>query len=326
MIRAPLFWSRGGWIARLLGPLGCVTARLTARRVARAGWRAPVPVICCGNASVGGAGKTIVALDLLARLRARGIEAHALSRGHGGAHGRRSRGALRVDTVHHAAAEVGDEPLLLAAAAPAWVARDRAAGARAAVAAGAGAIVMDDGLQNPDLVKDLSLLVVDAGVGFGNGLLLPAGPLRESVAAAAGRCRAAVLIGPGPVPAGLPAGLPVLRARLEQQGVEALRGRAVFAVAGIGRPEKFWASLAAAGLVLAGRAGFADHHPWAPGELEALLEQAARLGAVAVTTAKDAARMPPALRARFHVAGVRLVWEQPAEVERLLDMVPLSAG
>ena len=325
MIAAPRFWRHGGWPAHLLAPLGGLTAWLTARRLARPGWRAPVPVICCGNASVGGAGKTIVALDLVTRLRARGIDAQCLSRGHGGAHGRRTRGALRVDPALHDAAEVGDEPLLLAATAPAWVARDRAAGAAAAIAAGAGAIVMDDGLQNPDLIKNLALLVIDAEAGFGNGRLLPAGPLRESVARAASRCQAAVLIGDGAAPAGLPAALPVLRARLEQQGVADLRGRAVLAIAGIGRPEKFWASLERAGLVLAGRRGFADHHPWARGELESVLAEATRLGAVPVTTAKDAARMTPSMRARFRVAGVRLVWDDPAAIERLLaTVVPVS--
>ena len=187
----PGFWGRDGVLPRLLSPLAAVTAAVTAWRVARPGWRAPVPVICCGNVTVGGAGKTTVALDLGARLAARGRAVHFLLRGYGGS----VRGPHRV-AAGDTAARVGDEALLLAEVAPTWIGADRAASARAAVAAGAQVLVMDDGLQNPGLHKDLSLLVVDGASGFGNGRVLPAGPLREPVAAGAARCQAAVLIGP----------------------------------------------------------------------------------------------------------------------------------
>ena len=166
----------------MLAPAAAVVAAITARRVARPGWRAPVPVICCGNATAGGAGKTTLALDLGARLAQRRVA--FLTRGHGG----RARGVHLVDPSRDGAALVGDEALLLAEARPTWVAADRAAGARAAVAAGAGVLVMDDGLQNPTLAKDLSFLVIDGGTGFGNGRVMPAGPLREPVATAAVRC------------------------------------------------------------------------------------------------------------------------------------------
>ena len=213
-------WRRSPWPA-LLAPLGAVVAAVTARRIARPGWRAPVPVICCGNVTVGGAGKTTLALDLAGRLCARGVAVHVLLRGYGGA----VRGVHRGSRVGRIASRraipaslVGDEALLLAAVAPTWVGADRAASARAAVAAGAEALLLDDGLQNPTLTKDLSLLVVDGASGFGNGRVLPAGPLREPVAAGAARCQAAVLIGADATGAAahLPAGLPVLRARLEQ--------------------------------------------------------------------------------------------------------------
>ena len=146
--------------------------------MSHAGWQAPVPVICCGNATAGGAGKTTVALDIGRRLGNRGIGAHFLMRGYGG----RIKTATRVDAAIHDSTAVGDEALLLAAERPTWVAADRGAGAKAAVAAGAQAIVMDDGLQNPTLEKDLSLLVIDGTYGFGNGRVIPAGPLREPVA------------------------------------------------------------------------------------------------------------------------------------------------
>ncbi len=314
----PGFWGRDGVVPRLLAPVAWVVAANTARRVARGGWRAPVAVVCCGNAGVGGAGKTTVALDLLARLAARGAAPHAITRGHGG----RARGVLRVG-AGVGAALAGDEAMLLAGRAPTWVAADRAAGGRAAVEAGAGCLVMDDGLQNPGLEQDCGLLVIDGAVGFGNGRVMPAGPLREPVAAAAGRCRAAVLVGEDATGAlgALPAGLAVLRARLVPRGGEALAGRRVFAFAGIARPSKFHATLADAGAVVVGTRDFADHHRFRAGELAGVLAEAARLGAVAVTTPKDAVRLPEGVRAKVEVLGVGLAWEDEAGLEALLGAV-----
>ncbi len=306
-----------------MAPFSPLVAAATARRVARGGWRAPVPVLCVGNVTVGGAGKTTVALDLAARLRAAGCAAHVLLRGYGGA----ARGVRRV-APDDPAALVGDEAKLLAAVAPTWVGADRAATARAAVAAGAAALVMDDGLQNPTLAKDLSLLVIDGGFGFGNGRMLPAGPLREPVAAAAARCRAAVLIGADTngALAALPPGLPVLHARLvpDPADAAALRGRRVLAFAGIARPEKFFASLEEAGATVAARESFADHHPFAPAALRRLFDRAARLDALPVTTAKDAVRLPPEARARVAVLGIALEWDDPTALAALL--AALGAG
>ncbi len=312
MIRAPAFWESDGVAARLLSPLSPLAARATARRVARGGWRAPIPVICCGNASVGGSGKTPVALDLGARLLARGRRVAFLTRGHGG----RGDDVARVDASRHLASEVGDEALLLARVAPTFVAADRAAGARAALADAADVLVMDDGLQNPTLVKDLSLLVIDGGAGFGNGRVLPAGPLREPVDAAVARCQAAVLIGgDAHGAAGRLGRMSVLRARLL---TDAPAGRLV-AFAGIGRPEKFFAGLRAAGGDVAETHPFADHHPYRRADILKLLERADRLGASAVTTAKDAVRLPTDLRRLVQIASARLVWEDPDALERLLD-------
>jgi tetraacyldisaccharide 4'-kinase len=320
-MRAPEFWRHDGFLPGLLAPAAAVYAAVTARRVARPGWRAPVPVICCGNATAGGAGKTTLALELGARLAGRHVA--FLTRGHGG----RVRGVHRVDPARDDAATVGDEALLLAQCAPTWVAADRAAGARAALADGAGVLVMDDGLQNPGLAKDLSILVVDGGAGFGNGRVIPSGPLREPVAAAAARCAAAVLIGEdrSGALAALPPGLAVLRADLEQQDTAGLAGRRVLAFAGIGIPEKFFAGLRAAGVAVVETASFADHHPYAPAEIERLLARAGAADALAVTTPKDAVRLPPELRARVRVAGVRLVWRDPAALDALLAGVLESA-
>ena len=310
----PRFWQHDGWAARALSPIGALVARTTARRVARPGWRAPVPVLCCGNAAVGGAGKTTLALDLAARLRARGVAVHCISRGYGG----RARGPLLVDPAVHGADLVGDEPLLLAAVAPTWVGADRAASARAAVAAGATALLMDDGLQNPGLVQDAGLLVIDGAAGFGNGRVMPAGPLREPAAAAAARCRAAVMIGMDQrgARAALPPGLPVLDAWLvPDQGLHGIR---VLAFAGIARPAKFHATLTQAGAVLAGTIDFPDHHRFRLRDMQAVLARAAQLDAVPVTTPKDAVRLPATWRARVRPVGVRLEWADPAAIERLL--------
>jgi tetraacyldisaccharide 4'-kinase len=319
MMRQPAFWQhgRGGLTALALSPVATLVGRATARRVAQPGFAAPVPVICCGNATVGGAGKTIVASELAARLLAHGVRVALLTRGFGG----KSRGLLRVDPARHRAADVGDEALLLAALAPTFVCADRAAAARAAVAAGAQALIMDDGMQNPGLVKTLSLLVVDGATGFGNGRVLPAGPLRETVAACAARAGAAVLIGPDRTGARalLPPTLPVLCATLRPApGIDALRGLRVLAFAGIGHPDKFFAMLAHAGVVLAATEAFGDHHHYSETEVGRLIRRAASLDAVPVTTPKDHVRLGAEQAGLVTAIGVSLAWDDEAAVEALL--------
>lgn len=317
-MRAPDFWSRDrSLLPTLLAPLAVAYAAAgRLRQVTTRPQRVPIPVICVGAATVGGAGKTPVALALGRHLTAAGYRAHFLTRGYGG----RTAGPLRVDPARHDAASVGDEPLLLARAAPCWVARNRPAGARAAAAAGAKAIVMDDGFQNPTLAKDLALLVVDGTQGFGNGRVLPAGPLREPVDRALARADAVVLIGKdGAGLAPVLAGKPVLAARLvPDDSARVLAGRKLLAFAGIGRPEKFFESLRAIGAELAATAVFPDHHPYSAAELHRIFDRAERLGARLVTTAKDSVRLPPSLRAQVHAVDVRLEWADPAALDRLL--------
>lgn len=318
-MKAPGFWQAGGWQVALLAPFERITRALSARRVARPGYDCGIPVFCAGNASTGGAGKTILARDLLARLPGRPF---ALTRGYGG----RLRGPLLVDPARHSAADVGDEALLLAATAPTILARNRAAGARFAVAHGASAIVMDDGLQNPALQKSASFLVVDGGQGFGNGHLLPAGPLREPVAAAARRCAAAVLIGPDTTnaAASLPPGLPVLRASLRPSCATLAPGSPVIAFAGIGRPEKFFASAAELGLECRQSIPFPDHHVYHAWDEKNLMAAAAAQNAVLVTTEKDAVKLSPALRAQCHVVTIALAWADEPALTALLDAVMTS--
>ncbi|HTJ89238.1 MAG TPA: tetraacyldisaccharide 4'-kinase [Acidocella sp.] len=312
-MKAPGFWAKRGLLAYLLAPFGAITAAITARRVKKPSFAPGIKVICVGNAGVGGAGKTVVALDLLARLPGRRF---ALTRGYRG----RLAGPVLVNPTLHTAEDVGDEALLLAATAPTILAHDRAAGARLALAEGATTIIMDDGLQNPSLAKTLSLLVIDGGYGFGNFFLLPAGPLREPVAAAAARVQAAVLIGEDETGAlsRLPATLPVLRARLVPASETELRGRKVVAFAGIGRPEKFFASVRALGGDPVATHEFPDHHVYRASDAARLLGAAASEGALLVTTAKDFVKLPDTLRAASAVVTVRLHWDDEAALERLL--------
>jgi tetraacyldisaccharide 4'-kinase len=321
-MRPPEFWTHDTLPGRLLRPFGAaygLAGRLR-RRWARP-TRATVPVICVGNLVAGGAGKTPVAMALAAALIARGRRPHLLCRGYRG----RLPGPVRVDPARHDAAAVGDEALLLAAVAPTWCARDRVAGAAAAVAAGADVLVMDDGLQNPWLQHDLALLVVDGGFGFGNRRLLPGGPLREPLAAGFARASAIVQLGDDEVglEALLPRRLPRLCARL-RPGPDApdLRRRRVVAFAGIGRPEKFFRSLAEAGAVLLARHAFADHHRYRRREVQALLADAAARDAMCVTTAKDGVRLPADLRAAITILPVTVSWREPESLARFLECLP----
>jgi len=301
-MRAPAFWfaERPDWRARTLWPFGALYGAATTRRMGAQGARAGVPVVCVGNFVAGGAGKTPAALAIAALLREMGETPVFLSRGYGGTAG---RGApLRVDPDRHDAALVGDEPLLLARRAPTVVAADRNAGAQAAMLAGASVIVMDDGLQNRSLHQDVRLAVVDGASGVGNGFCVPAGPLRAPLSAQMPHVTAVVLIGAGAAGervalAAARAGKPVLRARLEPdpEQARALAGHDVVAFAGIGRPEKFFATLREIGTRVVATHAFGDHHPYRREDIAGLQAEAEARGALLVTTEKDMARIASAL-------------------------------
>jgi tetraacyldisaccharide 4'-kinase len=330
-MRAPDFWNRNGLVPTLLAPASWAwSAAARLRRTTATPERVSVPVICVGNLTTGGAGKTPTVLALLetiaARAQGRPI-AHALIRGYGGT----LPGPVRVDPTRHTAAEVGDEALLLARAAPTWVAHDRVAGALAAAATGARVIIMDDGFQNPALAKDLSLVVVDGETGFGNRRVMPAGPLREPIKAGLKRADAVVVIGDDIT--GVSAevhtvkpSLPILTARLAPSPASPLQSQRVFAFAGIGRPEKFFATLAASGATVVGQKAFPDHYLFKADDIAALEIAAKALNARLVTTEKDYVRLDALAQRNVATLPVTLTFDDTAALAALLEPVLAQAS
>ena len=322
-MKAPRFWlkPRPTLTARLLQPAGWAYGQATARRMRGPGERAGAPTICVGNFVAGGAGKTPAALALARMLIAAGRRVAFLSRGYGGAE---RVEPLLVDPNAHTAALVGDEPLMLAKIASCWVGADRVRSARSAIEAGANALILDDGLQNPALAKDLAFAVVDGDTGFGNGLCVPAGPLRAPVSAQLPLVRALIVLGGDDAAASriaaMAAGKPLIRASLEPDALAAapLIGREVVAFAGIARPEKFYATLRRVGAQIVATRDFADHHPYTPREIEALVEEAGRRGALLATTEKDLMRLSARQARAVVTLPVTLRFEEPKMVQRAL--------
>lgn len=327
MLRAPRFWWRDKptLLARLLQPLGFLYGRITLRRMRQPGTDAGLPVICVGNFIAGGAGKTPTAIAIASLLDKRGEKPFVLMRGYGG----RLTGPVEVDPDRHRAADVGDEPILMARHARTVIARDRGAGARLARGLGASIVVMDDGLQNPSLLKQLRLALVDGSSGAGNGLCLPAGPLRAPLAEQMHETDAVIVIGSGDAGERVAAAARarkkvVLAAALKpaDTAIERLRGQKVVALSGIGRPEKFAATLRDAGATIAAEQAHGDHHAYGQADVAAALAAAREHSALIATTEKDWTKLAPLwpedVRETLVVVPVTLVFAEPGEIAGLL--------
>jgi tetraacyldisaccharide 4'-kinase len=329
-MREPAFWWRPG-TGTLLEPFALIYGAVAAARMGLRGRRAGIPVICLGNLTVGGAGKTPAALTVVSMLRAARERPFFLTRGYGG----RLAGPVRVNPAVHNCADVGDEPLLLARLAPTIVARDRPAGAQFAQFSGASVIVMDDGLQNPSLTKDLNIMVVDGLRGIGNGRVIPAGPLRAPLAAQLDRAQALLVVG-GQVGASADGTadiaerarrrrLPIFRAHLEPDRaiIAAIGKRKVLAFAGIGNPDKFFATLTEAGVTIAERVAFDDHYRFTTADAQDLIRRARAANLMLLTTEKDLMRLAgdPQLKdlaAHASALPVRLVVDEQDRFQQLV--------
>ena len=325
-MRPPRFWfrppHRPGVLPRLLSPLSLLWQQVELWR-----WKLglhvkmPVPVVCVGNINMGGTGKTPTVIEVVKRLQDLGKKPHIVTRGYRGT----LAGPVKVDPQAHKADETGDEPLLLAEFAPCWVAKDRLAGTQAAISAGADVVVLDDGMQNPALAPDLTILVADAEIGFGNGRVFPAGPLRQTVDAGVARADLVLAIGPEKARKEFQEcwpemhGSSFMSGKLQplETGMDWIGLRAV-AFAGIGRPEKFFATLRGLGAEVVASHAFSDHQQFSEAVLRRMENEAWEIGAQLVTTEKDAVRLPLDFRPNVLTLPVRLELDNAALlVERL---------
>jgi len=319
-MREPAFWhAPSSWLSRLLTPLAAVYGEVAGGRMNKPGINVGIPVLCVGNYHVGGAGKTPTTLALVKLLREIGETPVVLSRGYGG----KLKGPVKVSCEQHTAADVGDEPLMMAQQVTTVISRDRVDGAALARSTGASVIVMDDGFQNPAVNKDVALIVIDSERGLGNGRVLPAGPLRAPLDLQLTHSDALVVIGKGnaadPVATAITnQGGTVLRAHLtpDDVSVAALRGKRALAFAGIGDPQRFFRTLKASGIDVAAEKAFPDHHPYSTGDVDALVAQAARDALTLVTTEKDLVKLRAFPSARDVVPfAVTLTFEDSAALK-----------
>lgn len=333
-MKPPHFWKHGldpysreaaPFLRAMLTPLANIYAWAGARRIKTTeSYRCGAPVICVGNVTVGGTGKSPVVAALLGWFTARGIRAASLSRGYKG----KLKGPCRVDPASHSSEDVGDEPMMLALKGEAWIGADRAAAARAMKKDGVELIIMDDGFQNPGLHKDHSILVIDTEAPFGNGHVIPKGPLREPVSSALARANSVLLMGTGPQPAELKTNAPVLRAHIQPKASPP-RGPLI-AFAGIGRPQKVFDALTAHGAELSETVPYPDHHTYSDSDIKYLMKLAEERGAQLVTTEKDHARLlsrqPSEILDRITPWPVEAVFEKPEQLEILFAPILETLG
>jgi len=323
-MRAPEFWKHRKYthalapaLTLLWSPCGWVYGQAVEIKQQLSGqpWTCPAPIICVGNLTVGGAGKTPVALGIMQRLQSFGLNAHFLTRGYGG----KLTGPVQVDSNLHTYQDVGDEALILAQTAPTWVSPDRVKGAQSAFENGAQAIVMDDGFQNPSLYKNLSVIVIDGAYGFGNGHVMPAGPLRQPLKPGLDRSDVFMIIGDDQFNVSKILNKPILKASVHKNNwSEIFAQRPVIAFAGIGRPQKFFDAIKNQGGDLIESHAFADHFPYDNRHLEPIINSAKSKNAVIVTTEKDMVRIPENLKHEVKALTISLDWRDRTALDQKL--------
>ena len=313
-MKTPKFWSSQNFISDLLFPLGLLYGLATKLRIKFGKTqKVNIPVICIGNVTAGGTGKTPVSIAIASLLQKKQKKVFFVSRGYGG-----KLKNIKVDGTKHSAAEVGDEPLLLAQQAPVIVNADRVAGAQKAQQEGAQLILMDDGFQNPGLHKDLSFLVFDGNSGIGNGRCIPSGPLRETLKDGLKRAQGIIILGEDKQNIAQQVGnLPVFYGKITATPL-LLDNKNVIAFAGIGKPEKFYKSLQEQGFNIIKTFNFGDHHQYTRPELENLLHEAHYFNTELVTTTKDYVKIPTDLQKHFHVLKVDVCWESSEKLEKFI--------
>jgi tetraacyldisaccharide 4'-kinase len=315
-MQKPDFWTKCGLLSNSLIPASWLYNTISKGARSRVcSWKAPIPVICIGNLTMGGTGKTTVAISICEKLVASGQNPHFLSRGYG----RKNASTMKVDLTKHDISDVGDEPLLLAKFAPVWVNKDRVTAAKRACSEGATCIIMDDGFQNPGLFKDYSFLVFDGPYGIGNGRIFPAGPMREHLRDGCDRADTAVIIGKDLGLISQTLTLPIANAEILPEKPLDLSDRKVAAFAGIGRPEKFFQTLREMGADLILKKSFPDHHCFSKMEIENLLLQASEVASDLYTTEKDYVRLPPEFQQLIKKVPIKLVWEDPGIIDQALN-------
>lgn len=313
-MKTPKYWQSNSFISKMLAPLGFVYGALTQARLKIVKpKKVEIPVICIGNITAGGTGKTPVSISIAKLLGIEMYHPYFVTRGYGG-----QLQNVIVNNKKHTAAEVGDEPLLLSQQAPVVVNADRYAGAELAIKNGADVIVMDDGFQNPTLYKNLSFLVFDGTYGIGNGKIIPAGPLRETFRNGIKRADALIILGKDKHNLAEKSGLPVFYGHTEAVQTCNIENPNVVAFAGIGHPQKFYHTLCQQGFNVVETIDFPDHHFYSCEELDKILEKAKTLNAEVYTTSKDYVKIPHLLQKEIKVLEVAVVWDNP---EQLIEFV-----
>lgn len=321
-MQAPKFWhnTKPSLLSYLLWPVAFLYQKLYQRRLNTIKpTRGNMPVLCIGNVTAGGAGKTPVCIELAKHLMAKGKKVVFLSRGYKG----KLTGPIQVNTAKHSYRDVGDEPLLLAGTAPTVISKKRDKGLALAAYLGADIVIMDDGMQNPTVYKDRSLLVIDGKVGTGNGCTLPAGPLREPLAHALSRVQGVIIMGDDSRNLmesilQIAPHMPVTHAHLEANCNGLYEREKVVAFAGIGRPSKFFETVETLGYDVVHQLPYADHHPYSPSDIDHLRQLAEKHNARLITTAKDKTRLPPAMHDEIHVVDIQVKWKMVTAPKSLL--------